>query len=146
MLPIVTFPNVVTRYASEFDPLFDNAQPRQHFREYVSGLILVEQPTVQAIHALFVAHNDQSALNKFLTHARWDEHALNSRRVQLEKAAVLRAGLSARHGYLIVDDTFAHHVGQPIELIANLSLEGTLGSRRASLWLGTRLGDQFLCE
>lgn len=120
MLPIVEFPSVVSRYAAQFDSLFENAQQRQHFREYVSGLILAEQPTVQAINALFVEHHDQSTLNKFLTQASWDEQALNSCRVQLEKEAVLRAGLSARHGYLIVDDTFAHHVGQQMELIAKL--------------------------
>src|SRR5713226_2127869 len=120
MLPIVEFPGVVTRYAVEFDSFFDNAQQRQHLREYVSGLILAEQPTVQAINALFVEHNDQSSLNKFLTQASWDEQALNSRRVHLEKEAVVRAGLSSRHGYLIVDDTFAHHVGQHMELIAKL--------------------------
>lgn len=120
MLPIVTFPSVVTRYASKFDPLFANAQQRQHFREYVSGLIVAEQPTVQAINGLFVEHNDQSALNKFLTQAAWDEQALNTRRVQLEKEALQRAIVSARHGYLVVDDTLAHHVGQQIELIAQL--------------------------
>jgi len=120
MLPILEFPNVVTRYAAHFDPLFANAQQQQHFREYVSGLILADQATVEQINSLFVESNDQSALNKFLTLAPWDEQALNARRLQLERENLHRAGCAAQQGYLIVDDTFAHHVGQQMELIAKL--------------------------
>jgi hypothetical protein len=120
MLPILDFPNVVTRYAVHFDPLFANAQQQRHFREYVSGLILADQATVEQINNLFVESNDQSALNKYLTLAPWDEQALNARRLQLERESLQRAGCSAQHGYLIVDDTFAHHVGQQMELIAKL--------------------------
>lgn len=120
MLPILDFPSVVARYADQFDPLFANAQQQRHFREYVSGLILADKATVEAINGLFVESNDQSALNKFLTHAPWDETALNARRLQLEREALQRAGASARQGYLILDDTLAHHVGQAMELIAKL--------------------------
>ena len=120
MLPILDFPSVVAHYADHFDSLFANAQQQQHFREYVSGLILADKATVEAINGLFVTSNDQSALNKFLTHAPWDEEALNRRRLQLERDALQRASASAQQGYLIVDDTFAHHVGQQIEWIAKL--------------------------
>src|SRR5947207_2884443 len=120
MLPILDFPNVVTHYAAQFDSLFGNSHQQQHFREYVSGLILADKATVEAINSLFVEGNDQSALNKFLTQAPWDEDALNARRLQLERDALQRAGASAAHGYLIVDDTFAHPVGQQIEQIAKL--------------------------
>lgn len=61
MLPIVDFPSVVTRYADYFDPLFTNTQQQQHFREYVSGLILADKATVEQINSLFVESNDQSA-------------------------------------------------------------------------------------
>ena len=73
MLPILEFPSVVTRYANHFDSLFHNSQQQQHFREYVSGLILADQATIDAINHLFVERNDQSALNKFVTQAVWNE-------------------------------------------------------------------------
>jgi SRSO17 transposase len=91
MLPILDFPSIVTHYAAHFDPLFANTQQQQHFREYVSGLILADKATVEAINSLFVTSNDQSALNKFLTHAPWDEEALNRHRLQLERDALQRA-------------------------------------------------------
>ncbi len=120
MLPIVEFPSVVAHYADHFDSLFHNLQQHQHFREYVSGLILADQATIDAINGLFVEHNDQSALNKFLTQAVWDELELNRRRIQLEVQSLQRDGLTAPHGYLIIDDTLTHHVGQQIQLIAKL--------------------------
>ena len=120
MLPILEFPSVVAHYADHFDSLFHNPQQQQHFREYVSGLILADQATIDAINGLFVEHNDQSALNKFLTQAVWDELELNRRRVQLEVQSLQRDGVTAHHGYLIIDDTLTHHVGQQIQLIAKL--------------------------
>lgn len=120
MLPILEFPSVVTRYANHFDSLFHNSQQQQHFREYVSGLILADQATIDAINHLFVERNDQSALNKFVTQAVWNEEELNRRRVQLEGQSLERDGLTAHHGYLIIDDTLTHHVGQHIQLIAKL--------------------------
>src|SRR5713226_8675358 len=120
MLPILEFPGVVARYANHFDSLFHNPQQQQHFREYVSGLILADHATIDAINNLFVERNDQSALNKFVTQATWDEQELNRRRVQLEVQSVQCDGLTAPHGYLIIDDTLTHHVGQYIQLIAKL--------------------------
>jgi SRSO17 transposase len=120
MLPILEFPSVVTRYADHFDSLFHNSQQQQHFREYVSGLILAEQATIDAMHSLFVERNDQSALNKFVTQAVWNEEELNRRRVQLEVQSLQRDKLTAPRGYLIIDDTLTHHVGQHIQLIAKL--------------------------
>jgi SRSO17 transposase len=120
MLPILEFPSVVTRYADHFDSLFHNSQQQQHFREYVSGLILAEQATIDAMNSLFVERNDQSALNKFVTQAVWNEEELNRRRVQLEVQSLQRDKLTAPRGYLIIDDTLTHHVGQHIQLIAKL--------------------------
>ncbi len=120
MLPILEFPGVVTRHANHFDSLFHNSQQQQHFREYVSGLILADQATIDAINNLFVERNDQSALNKFVTQAIWNEEELNRRRVQLEVQSLERDRLTAHHGYLIIDDTLTHHVGQHIQLIAKL--------------------------
>jgi hypothetical protein len=64
--------------------------------------------------------NDQSALNKFLTQAVWDEHELNRRRIQLELARLRRRPVSPRAGRLILDDTLAHHTKCSMEGLAYL--------------------------
>jgi hypothetical protein len=83
-------------------------------------LIAGDKKTVTAINALFLDRNDQSALNKFLTLAEWDEQDLNRRRVELELARLHRRPVSSRAGRLIIDDTLAHHTHCQIEELAYL--------------------------
>ena len=98
MLPIVRFPRIVEQQASWFDPVFTTAEQRKHFREYVTGLIVGDKATVTAINQLFLGHNDQSSLNKFVTLSEWDENALNRQRVRLELDRLFRRPISAEAG------------------------------------------------
>ncbi|MEM2990715.1 MAG: hypothetical protein QXQ02_05980 [Halobacteria archaeon] len=72
MLPVVEYPQMVRKYAPYFQELF-SSQQFKHFREYLTGLITCENITIAAMNERFVDRNDQSALNKFLTPAKWDE-------------------------------------------------------------------------
>jgi hypothetical protein len=120
MLPIVRFPQIVEQQAAWFDPVFATDEQRKHFREYVTGLIAGDEATVTAINNLFLGRNDQSALNKFLTQAAWDETALNRQRVQLELARLHRRPVSATAGRLVIDDTLAHHTRCGMDWLAHL--------------------------
>ena len=119
-LPIVEFPHIVSEHLAHFAPVFATREQQKHFCEYVTGLIAADKATVSAINDLFVNQNDQSALNKFLTQAKWDEHELNRRRVQLEIARLQRRPISEQAGRLIIDDTFAHHTKCSMEGLAYL--------------------------
>jgi hypothetical protein len=119
-LPIVEFPHIVRDHLAHFAPVFATREQQKHFCEYVTGLIAGDKATVSAINELFVNQNDQSALNKFLTQARWDEQELNRRRVQMEIARLQRRPLSEQAGRLIIDDTFAHHTKCSMEGLAYL--------------------------
>jgi hypothetical protein len=119
-LPIVEFPHIVGDNLRHFAPVFATREQQKHFCEYVTGLIAGDKATVSAINNLFVNQNDQSALNKFLTQARWDEQELNRRRVQLEITRLQRRPLSEHAGRLIIDDTFAHHTKCSMEGLAYL--------------------------
>jgi len=120
MLPIVRFPEIVEQQASWFDPVFSTDEQRKHFREYVTGLIAGDDATITAMNRLFLGHNDQSALNKFVTQAEWDEADFNRRRVQLELARLQRRPVSADAGRLIIDDTLAHHTRCRMDWLAYL--------------------------
>lgn len=119
-LPIVGYPRIVNEHLACFAPVFTTREQQKHFCEYVTGLIAGDKATVSAINDLFLNQNDQSALNKFLTQAQWDEHELNQRRVQMEIARLLRRPVSEQAGRLILDDTFAHHTKCSIEGLAYL--------------------------
>lgn len=119
-LPIVQYPRIVAENLSHFAPVFETSEQRKHFCEYVTGLIAGDKATVAAINALFLNNNDQSALNKFLTQARWDEAGLNYRRVLYELSRLHRRPVSASGGRLILDDTLAHHTKCSMEGLAYL--------------------------
>ena len=68
----------------------------------------------------FAFENAQSALDKFLTLADWDEYDLNRRRVELELARLHRRPVSSRAGRLLIADTMAHHTKCKIEELAYL--------------------------
>jgi hypothetical protein len=120
MLPIVGFPQIVEQQASWFESVFTTDEQRKHFREYVTGLIAGDEATVTAINSLFLDRNDQSALNKFLTQANWDEQELNRRRVRMELARLHRRRVSPKAGRLVLDDTLAHHTRCSIDWLAYL--------------------------
>jgi hypothetical protein len=119
-LPIVEYPHVVSDNLAHFAPVFATREQQKHFCEYVTGLIAGDKATVTAINDLFVNQNDQSALNKFLTQARWDEQELNRQRVQMEIARLQRRPVSEQAGRLILDDTFAHPTKWSMEGLAYL--------------------------
>lgn len=120
MLPIVRFPRIVEQQAPWFDPVFATDEQRKHFREYVTGLMVGDAATVTAINNLFLERNDQSALNKFLTQAEWDEIELNRRRVQRELVRLQHRPVSAKAGRLVIDDTLAHHTRCGMDWLAHL--------------------------
>jgi hypothetical protein len=119
-LPIVEFPHIVNENLKHFAPVFKTGEQRKHFCEYVTGLIAGDKATIRSMNSLFVNQNDQSALNKFLTQAKWDESELNRRRVQMEISRLQRRPLSEQAGRLIIDDTFAHHTKCTMEGLAYL--------------------------
>jgi hypothetical protein len=119
-LPIVQFPSIVVNNLVHFAPVFTTEEQVKHFCEYVTGLIAGDKATIAAINALFLNKNDQSALNKFLTRAIWDEGELNRRRIQLELVRLHRRPVSSTAGRLIIDDTLAHHTECSMEGLAYL--------------------------
>jgi len=119
-LPIVQFPRIVAENLAYFAPVFQTAEQRKHFCEYVTGLIAGDKATIRAINDLFLNKNDQSSLNKFMSQAEWSEDELNYRRVQFEKQRLHRRPVSATAGRLIIDDTLAHHTACSMEGLAYL--------------------------
>ncbi|MFN8445222.1 MAG: transposase [Caldilineaceae bacterium] len=119
-LPIVDYPEIVRKNLCEFEEVFHTPEQKKHFCEYVTGLIAGDEATVKAINGLFLDKNDQSALNKFIVQAEWDEQGLNKKRVEWELSRLKRRPLSAEAGRLILDDTLAHHTHCQMEGLAYL--------------------------
>lgn len=113
MPAIVEFPTVVEQTLESFGDLFANEPQRQHFAEYLTGLLVADRKNVSAINRQFAVTTDQSCLNRWLTQADWDVEALNLRRL-----AWLQEDPSTRysdHGVIPLDNVLIDHDGKLIE-------------------------------
>lgn len=81
----------------------------KHFSNFVSGLIINNNKTIQDINDS-LSEKDQSSLNRFLTKSDWDTKKLNSLRIKQVKKC-----LRLNKGIFIGDDTFLHKTGHHIE-------------------------------
>jgi len=57
MPAIVEFPQVVQEAIKKFGHLFVNEPERQHFGEYLTGLLLAQRKTVNGMNAEFCTNN-----------------------------------------------------------------------------------------
>lgn len=115
MLPLVEIPPFVKKYAEGYQDLF-SPQQYQHFIRYLTGLLTLENKTIQAINGAFVVDlRNQSSLNRFLTQYHWSADAINDRRLQLLSQD--RATKPNRHSVLIIDDTHNQKYGDHFPLL-----------------------------
>jgi hypothetical protein len=113
MPTIVEFPTIVKEALDIFGDLFANEPARQHFAEYLTGLMVAERKNVSGINREFAVTTDQSCLNRWLTTESWDEQALNDRRLEwLQRDPKTRY---SRRGVIAIDNTLVDHRGKLIE-------------------------------
>lgn len=106
---IVEFPRVVQDALAQYGDIFANVCQRQHFAEYLTGLMVAERKTVLGINSEFAQTTDQSCLNRFLTDAEWDAQALNQRRLdELQKDPATRY---SDQGVIAIDNTLIDRDG-----------------------------------
>ena len=106
---IVEFPRVVQDALAQYGDSFPNECQRQHFAEYLTGLMVAERKTVLGINSEFAQTTDQSCLNRFLTDAEWDAQVLNQRRLdELQKDPATRY---SDQGVIAIDNTLIDRDG-----------------------------------
>ena len=104
---IVEFPTVVRQAVERFGYLFENEPQRQHFGEYVCGLILAQRKSVVGINREFAETTDQSCLNRFITEAPWDEEAMNEARIEWHQEDVTTR--FSERGVIAIDNVLIDH-------------------------------------
>lgn len=113
MPSIVEYPTIVQQALMTFGDLFANEPQRQHFAEYLTGLLIAQRKNVSGINREFVDPTDQSCLNRWLTEVDWDAAALNDRRLEwLQQDPRTRY---SNRGVIAIDNTLIDHEGKLIE-------------------------------
>ena len=107
-LPIKEISTRVKTLLSFYKKLFTRPQYK-NFRDFVVGLIVSDNKTVQEIADCY-GRVDQSSLNRFLTISEWDTKKINDKRIaQIKKHRRLGKGI------LICDPTNLHKFGKEME-------------------------------
>lgn len=120
MIPLVCVPDLISRYGKAYSDLFTPAG-YAHFLRYLSGLLISSNKTVSGIASSFVLdeRRDQSTLNRFLTHGRYDIVELNQRRLDVLQAhpSTRIKGEGKHRGVISLDDTLLEHCGEHFDQI-----------------------------
>jgi len=116
-LPIVQHPTIVTKHSAEFESVFENRCQLQHFQNYVTGLIVLENKTMANISRCILESADKTNLSRFFSEAEWADKGVNNKRVSYMLEQTQRHRLSAKKSVLLLDDTLCEHVGSLFEYV-----------------------------
>ena len=116
-LPLVQPAPIVLEHAPVFQALYKNRCQYQHFQNYVTGLMVLENKTMANITRCVLESADKTNLSRFFSEANWDVEAVNQERVAYLLQKTERQRLGARKSVLAIDDTLSEHVGSLFEYI-----------------------------
>jgi SRSO17 transposase len=116
-LPIVEHPPIVTKHSAEFAEIFQNRCQMQHFQNYISGLIVLENKTMANISRCILDSADKTNLSRFFSEAEWADEQINKKRVRYMLAQTQRHQQGAKKSVVLFDDTLCEHVGSLFEYV-----------------------------
>ena len=107
-LPIREIPHRYRALLSFYKKCFTRPQYK-NFRDFVLGLIVSDNKTIQEINDCF-GRVDQSSLNRFLTLSEWDAAKINNKRI-----SQIKSYHKIKKGIFICDPTFLQKFGKMME-------------------------------
>ena len=116
-LPIVCPAPLVTEHAQAFRHLFSDYRQCQHFENYLTGLIVLENKSLTNISRCILNSADASNLSRFLSEAPWRPSLVNQTRLEYLLSQTLPLRHPAHESSLILDDTLCEHVGSLFDYI-----------------------------
>src|SRR5882672_6772147 len=116
-LPIVAPAPLVTAHADVFRDLFENRCQFQHFQNYLTGLIVLDNKSLANITRCVLESADKTNLSRFFSEAPWFEDRVNDRRLAylLQQTKAVRRPKT--DSALILDDTLCEHVGSMFDYV-----------------------------
>jgi SRSO17 transposase len=107
VVPIVSIPASIEAGLVPYRDLFPRPETYQPIKEYCTGLVVLEKPSINRLATCLVEGPAQSSINQALTRSPWSGEAVNQRR--LEQIQKHHRGKGLRRG--IIDSTFSHPPG-----------------------------------
>jgi hypothetical protein len=99
-LPLVAPAPVVVEHAQVVRALFENRCQFQHFENYLTGLMVLENKSLANISRCVLASADKTNLSRFFSEAPWEQEQVNEKRIayMLEQTAEVRRDNGQRIG------------------------------------------------
>jgi hypothetical protein len=116
-LPIVAPAPIVTAHAEIFRDLFENRCQFQHFKNYLTGLIVLDNKSLANITRCVLESADKTNLSRFFSDAPWFQEQVNDRRVAYLLQQTKAVRMPKADSALILDDTLCEHVGSLFEYV-----------------------------
>jgi SRSO17 transposase len=116
-LPIIQPAPIVTEHSTAFQDVFKNRCQLQHFQNYLTGLIVLDNKTMANITRCILDSPDKTNLSRFFSEADWEVEAVNKERVAYLLQKTDKHRLSAQRSVLPIDDTMCEHVGNLFEYV-----------------------------
>ncbi|MBU4149438.1 MAG: transposase [Candidatus Omnitrophica bacterium] len=107
-MPIKEIPSRFKALLSFYKKCFTRPQYK-NFRDFVLGLIVSDNKTIQEVNDCF-GRVDQSSLNRFLTCSEWDSSKINNKRI-----SQIKSRHKLKRGIFICDPTFLKKFGKMME-------------------------------
>ena len=116
-LPILEPAPLVANHAEVFRDLFENRCQFQHFKNYLTGLMVLPNKSMANIARCVVESSDKTNLSRYFSGEHWLEEQVNDQRVKymVKETKVVR--LAKDNSMLLLDDTLCEHVGSLFEYV-----------------------------
>src|SRR5438132_10623959 len=110
-LPIVAPAPLVTAHADVFRDLFENRCQFQHFQNYLTGLIVLDNKSLANITRCVLESADKTNLSRFFSEAPWFQDRVNDRRLVYRLPPTKSVPRPEADPLLILDDRLCETVG-----------------------------------
>lgn len=117
-VPIVSVSPIVEKHSGAFRDLFENKCQYEHFQNYLTGLMVLENKSLSNIARCVLSSADKTNLSRFFSQSPWSESEVNDRRIEylIEKTEKHRRAV--KESCLLLDDTLCEHFGSLFEYVA----------------------------
>lgn len=116
-IPIIKPAALVERHAEAFQDVFENKKQYEHFQNYLTGLMVLENKSLSNISRCLIESADKTNLSRFLSQAPWEEKQINQRRISYMLKETIRQRKAEKESSVIIDDTLCEHVGSMFEYV-----------------------------
>ena len=123
MKVLIDFPSIVKKYSKYYESCF-SPEGFEHFKKAISGFIVSENKTLEAINRLFVSKpRNQSSFNRFFNRQHFDLVQINECRLSMlqeNEQTRLKPDIQQAGGAISIDNTLLTHYGKCFDHIYNL--------------------------